>query len=58
MIKALCHKDFKHSRKTEVDLLNGAIARGFKELGIETSTNKLISLIIKALESLIRIYEI
>jgi len=45
-------QDVKRGRKTEIDSLNGAIARLGGELGLDTPTNTLLTRLIKAKEQL------
>jgi 2-dehydropantoate 2-reductase len=43
-------QDMKNRRRTEIDSLNGAIARYGKQLGIPTPVNDCISSIVKIIE--------
>lgn len=45
-------QDIKAGKKTEIDALNGAIAKLGKEVGISTPTNELITLLVKAKEKI------
>ena len=40
-----------HQRQTEVELLNGAIVRYGRELGIETPVNEALTLMIKTIQA-------
>ncbi|MCX8204421.1 MAG: 2-dehydropantoate 2-reductase [Candidatus Nezhaarchaeota archaeon] len=44
-------QDLEKGRRTEVDYINGAIAREAEELGIEAPLNKALTLLIKAMEA-------
>ena len=43
-------QDIAHGRKTEIDSLNGYIARRGKELGVETPTNEALWALVKLRE--------
>ena len=43
-------QDVRSGRKTEIDALNGAIAELGSELGLETPTNTLLTMLVKAKE--------
>jgi len=43
-------QDIRAGRRTEIDAMNGAVARYGRESAVPTPTNELLTLLIKALE--------
>ena len=46
------HEDFRLHRRTEIDALNGAVARFGEEVGVACPANAMITRLVKARERL------